>query len=109
MYIMTIAHLFLYYYVFIFTVHYTTSCVAQSNAPEDGQNNCPKHVELIGIINKQLLLHLVGCLIYYLQKKQSCNIQTIDPRCVFFLISSTIYSVQIQRFTYHTKSATGFG
>ena len=26
--------------------------VTQSSAPEDGQNNCPKHVELIGIINK---------------------------------------------------------
>ena len=34
----------------------------QSSAPEDGQNNCPKHVELTGIINKPLLLHLVGCL-----------------------------------------------
>jgi hypothetical protein len=42
-------------------VHYTTNSIAQSNAPENGQNNCPKHVELIGIINKQLLLHLVGC------------------------------------------------
>jgi hypothetical protein len=40
--------------------------VSQSNAPEDGQNNCPKHVELIRIINIQLLLHLVGCLLYYL-------------------------------------------
>jgi hypothetical protein len=40
---------------------YTISCIAQSNAPEDGQNNCPKHVELMRIINKQLLLHLVGC------------------------------------------------
>jgi hypothetical protein len=39
-------------------VRYTTSCIAQSNAPEDGQNNCPKHVELIGIINEHLLLHL---------------------------------------------------
>ena len=33
-------------------IHYTTSC------------NCPKHVELTGIINKPLLLHLVGCLYY---------------------------------------------
>ena len=33
-----------------------------SSAPEDGQNNCPKHVQLTGIINKPLLLHLVGCL-----------------------------------------------
>ena len=44
------------------SVHYTTSCNTQSSAPEDGQNNFPKHVELIGIINKRLLLHLVGCL-----------------------------------------------
>ena len=29
-----------------------------------GKNNCPKHVELTGIINKPLLLHLVGCLYY---------------------------------------------
>ena len=36
----------------------------QSSAPEDGQNNCPKHVELIGINNQLLLLHLVGCLFY---------------------------------------------
>ena len=30
-------------------MHYTTSCNTQSSAPEDGQNNCPKHVELTGI------------------------------------------------------------
>jgi hypothetical protein len=45
-------------------VHYTTSRNTQSSAPEDGQNNFPKHVELTGIINKPLLLHLVGCLYY---------------------------------------------
>jgi hypothetical protein len=28
--------------------------------PEDGRNHRPKHVQLIGIINKPLLLHLVG-------------------------------------------------
>ena len=51
-------------------VHYTTSCNTQSTAPEDWQSNCPKHVELIGVINKPLLLHLVGCL-YYLCLKQA--------------------------------------
>ena len=45
-------------------MHYTTSCNTQSSAPEDGLNNSPKHVELTGIINKPLLLHLVGCLYY---------------------------------------------
>ena len=41
-----------------------SQAVTQSSAPEDGQNNCPKHVELTGIINKPLLLNLVGCLYY---------------------------------------------
>ena len=45
-------------------VHYTTSRNTQSSAPEDGQNNYLKHVELTGIINKPLLLHLVDCLYY---------------------------------------------
>ena len=30
-------------------VHFTTSCNTQSSAPEDGQNNCPKLVELTGL------------------------------------------------------------
>jgi hypothetical protein len=45
-------------------VHYTTSCNTPSKAPEDGQNNCPKHIVLTGIINKPLLLHLFVCLFY---------------------------------------------
>ena len=45
-------------------MYYTTSCNTQSSAPGDGRNNLPKHVELTGIINKPLLLHLVGCLYY---------------------------------------------
>ena len=48
-------------------VHFTTSCSTQPSDPEDGQNNCSKHVELIGILNKALLLHLDGCL-YYLHQ-----------------------------------------
>jgi len=40
-----------------------------------GRNHCPKHVELIGIINKPLLLHLVGCL-YYLY--QWCMVKKIS-------------------------------
>jgi len=48
-------------------VHYTTSCNKQSSAAEDWQNNYPKHVELAGIINKPLLLQLVGCLYYLCQ------------------------------------------
>ena len=39
----------------------------QSSAPEDGRDQRPKHVELFGIINKALLLHLFGCLYYLYQ------------------------------------------
>ena len=45
-------------------VHYTTSRNTQSSAREDGQNNCPKPAALTGIINRPLLLHLIGCLYY---------------------------------------------
>ena len=46
-------------------VHYITSCNTQSSAPEDGRDQRPKHVELTGIINKPLYLHLVGVYIIY--------------------------------------------
>ena len=36
----------------------------QSSVPEDGRNYRPKQVELIEIINKPLLLHLVVYLYY---------------------------------------------
>ena len=36
----------------------------KKSAPEDGRNHRPKLAELIGIVNKPLLLHLVGCLHY---------------------------------------------
>ena len=48
-------------------VQYTTSCTTQSCAPEDGRDQRPKHVELIGIINKPLLLHLIGVYIINIQ------------------------------------------
>ena len=41
-------------------MHYTTSCNIQSSVPEDRRDDRPKHVELTGIINKRLLLYLVG-------------------------------------------------
>ena len=62
-------------------VHYTTNCNTQASAPEDERNYRPKHVEIIGIINKPLLLHLVGCLYYLYQwctVKQTSN---LPPTC----------------------------
>ena len=63
-------------------VHYTTKCNTQSSAPEDGRDQRPKHVELIGIINKPLLLHLFGVYIiasvmhgHKIIKKVCCFVQ----------------------------------
>jgi hypothetical protein len=49
--------------------------VTKSSAPEDGRYYRPKHVELIGIINKPLLLHLVGCLYYFISDARSSKYQ----------------------------------
>jgi len=51
-------------------VHFTTNCNTLSSAHEDGRDQLPKHVELIGIINKPLLLHLVGVYIIYMLNRQ---------------------------------------
>ena len=62
--------------------------VTQSNAPEDGQNNCPKHSELTGIINKPLLLRLVGCLYYlifnyiFLDLRNNLNLFLYRMSCI---------------------------
>jgi len=63
-------------------VLYTTSCNTQFSAPEDGQKNCPKHDELTGIINKPLLLHLVGCLYYFYQW---CTAKQISDNEIYLL------------------------
>ena len=64
-------------------MHYTTSCNTQSSAPEVGQNNCPRHVGLTGIINKSLLLHLVSCLYYWYQW---CTVKQISDNEIYLLI-----------------------
>jgi hypothetical protein len=65
------------------SVHYTTSCNTQSGAPEDGQNNFPKHVVLTGIINKPLLMHLVCCICYLYQWG---TVKQISANEIYFLI-----------------------
>ena len=63
------------------------------------QNNFPKHVELTGIINKPLLLHLVGCL-YYLY--QWCTIKQIPDNEIYLLIKyikSVVWRV-VKRLSY---------
>ena len=55
-------------------VHYTTSCNTQPSVPEDGQNNYSKYVDVAGIINKSLLLHLAGRLyyVYFIIFSETC-------------------------------------
>jgi hypothetical protein len=47
-------------------------------APEDGQKNCPKHVELILEINKSLLLHLVGLSVLFTYVLSSSSSPSMD-------------------------------
>jgi len=53
--------------------------IPQSSATEDGRIYRPKHVELIEIINKLLLLNLVGCLYYCISDALSHKHQN-EPR-----------------------------
>jgi len=70
-------------------VHYTTCCNTQTSAPEDGRNHRPKHVELIGIINELILLHLAG-LLHYLYKR--CEVKQTSNVYRLFLSSPTLCS-----------------
>jgi len=47
------------------------------------ENNFPKHVQLTGIINKPLLLHLVGCLYYLYQR---CTVKQISGNEIYLFI-----------------------
>ena len=69
-------------------VHYTTCCKIQSNAPKDGRNHRPKHVELIGIINKPFLLHLVGVYIICINDTRSNKYQIL--RILSFLLQFAV-------------------
>ena len=59
-------------------VHHTTSCNTQSSVPGDVRDHRAKHVEPIGIINKPLLLHLVGVYIIYVNDTQSSKYQNLQ-------------------------------
>ena len=73
------------------SVHYTTSCNTQSSAPENGRNYRRKHVELIGIINKPLLLHLVGCSYYYISDARASKHQTLNLLEVLVVFIATCF------------------
>jgi hypothetical protein len=58
-------------------VHYTTVCNTHSSAPEDGRNHGSKHVELVGIINKPLLLHLVGIIVSMIRGQTNIKLRSV--------------------------------
>ena len=84
-------------------MHYTTRCNTQSSAPEDEPNNCPKYVELTGIINKPLLLHLFGCLyyLYFIIFFETCYRQSqfIPLQNVVYFITLLFWFVKYSHFT----------
>ena len=71
--------------------------MSQLSAPEDGRDQRPKHVELIGIINKLLLLHLVGVYIIYINDARSNKYQILETSCIRNKINP-ISSVEIKIF-----------
>ena len=72
--------------------YYTTTCNTQSSAPEDGRDHRPKHVELVGITNKPLLLHLVGVYIICINDAWSNKYQTLDPVARYHHLYTLTYS-----------------
>ena len=75
-----------------------TACgITQSSAPEDGRNYRPKQVELIEIINKPLLLHLVGYLYNWQMGFNSVFKGLINPksRCSSNRVSVVVMSCSV--------------
>ena len=70
----------------------------QSRAPKDGRNYRLKHVELIGIINKLLLLHLVGCSILDINSSFMHISRLINK-----IKAYTIYGLSVHREYYKLK------
>ena len=68
-------------------------CCTQSGAPEDERNNCTKYVELTGIINKSLLLHIVACLYYLYQLRTVKQISDNEIYLLIKYIKSILWSV----------------
>jgi len=71
----------------------------QSSAPEDGRNYRPKHVELIEIINKSLMLNLVDCLQYCINDARSHKYKKYSKCSVCVVIQNKALSTVCHRMT----------
>jgi len=49
-----------------------------ARSPDDGQRNCPKHVELYSKNKFEKLVHLVGFIIRIYHDARSPELQTVD-------------------------------
>jgi len=76
----------------------------QSSAPEDGRKYRPKHVELIEITNKLLLLHLVGCLHYCIRYARSHKHQRGSVFSATHALTYPPGSMKCREFVYGWKS-----
>jgi len=78
-------------------VHYTTSCNTQSSAPEDAWDQRPKHAELIGTINKPLLLHRVGVYIIYINDARPNKCQIYISHSTLTVRTLDVYLVYVRK------------
>ena len=56
-------------------------CVYSEKTPDDGQRNCPKHVEFISINKFEKLVHSVGSIIRIFHDARSPERQKILTEC----------------------------
>jgi hypothetical protein len=82
----------------------------QSSAPEDVGNHRPKHVDLIGIINKPLLLHLVGCLYYFHLNIFYCKLRkdVSDELCKYKQVQHFVFCIFLVPGTILEEAVTFF-
>ena len=66
-------------------MHYTTSCNTQSSVPEGGRDHRPKHVELIGIINKPSFVASSWCRAEFLGSNPHSNGDLFSRSSLIFL------------------------
>ena len=75
--------------------------------PDDGQRNCPKHVELCSKNKSEKLVHLVGFILRIdhdarSPERQIYNSEVCHPRCVFKLYGE-VSSVKKHNYKYVAK------
>ena len=75
----------------------------QSSAPEDGQNNCPKHVQLTGIMNKPVIIasswSSILFIFHYIFLRLAKQSQLIPLQNVVYFITLLFWFIKYSHFT----------